>query len=594
MSKSKVAIAATNHSKLDVSSTHITTQQFLHLRPVYYRHMLPKEHLRGQVNLVSRLSPLQVPTYGRARINVRYFYVPFRTVFPNANEFFTDAIASNYEHTSLVPFSPTVSNAAFLHLFLNRSFGQDPLVEAVTDSDLPADFVYSHNNVDSRYKFTFVGRCFYDVLVSLGYDIVWNDSSDYDMSALALLAYAKVYLDWYSNSQYMDDYEYCYIDRLLHFNDPSTGLVLTSDDLLILLGYTQFVVYDGSNEYFTNAWDSPTAPNPGNGSITFQIPDVTTLNQNDLLSNAGNNQVKQLPNGTPYMYYGNKDLDIGTQFIHDALKAMTDAVKRHQLSGARAVDRFLVDYGVNLDSAKMNRSIFVGTKTHDVDFGSVMSNADTASSGETSNLGDYAGVGFAKGSDGFDFYADEFGIFLALSSVLPSAELVQGIDRNNFHIYQLDFWNPNYDNLSCQAIGKNELYVSRNGNYADPSSYLSVFGFAPRYAEYKVGRSRVTGDFLYPAHFAGGDSWNLARLFSDDSFDSDIGQQVHSLSFTKGMDAPQYSRIFNDTTGHTDPFFVIYHFACESLAPCKSLFDSYDFEDEAKKIVLESNGTKLN
>ena len=131
MSKQKVAIAAVNHSKLDVSSTHITTQGFMHLRPVYYRHMLPKEHLKGSVSLLSRLSPMQVPCYGRARINLRYFFVPFRCVFPNANEFFTDTIANNYEYTSLVPLSPTVSNSTLVSFFLTKQFGDDSLVKSV-------------------------------------------------------------------------------------------------------------------------------------------------------------------------------------------------------------------------------------------------------------------------------------------------------------------------------------------------------------------------------------------------------------------------------------------------------------------------------
>lgn len=614
----KVAVAATNHSKMDVSATTITSQNFLICKPVWYYHMIPNTTLKGNIKSITRMDSVATPCYGRCRVNIRSFYVPYRTVFPNANEFFTDTIASSYLKSALVPKAPSVYNDTLVKYFLTYTNAYGGLVEWLQYNDpddatsgaydptnpnaVPYDFCYSDDSVNPTtnkyYRFTYQGRVRYSLLLALGYELIWLASDQSEFSALGLLCWAKVYCDWYSNSQYLDSSAYLYLERLFKYNDPNSSLMLSQTDLEKIFDYTLFVVYDGSNEVFLNAWDTPMAPNPGTGSTNFRINDVSLQSQGDLGNLVNQTFVKQDSSGTPIFVGLNGSGSLSyypyqpTEFIHTALRAMTDAVARHRLSGARAVDRFLVDYGVNLDSAKANRSIFVSTKSEDVDFGSVMSNADTSSS-DISNLGDYAGVGFGRREDDFDFHCDEFGMFIVVSSILPSAEFVQGIDRQNYHLTKLDFWNPNYDNLSCQAINRSEVYVSRNGQFGLAGDYDGVFGFAPRYYEYKVGRSHITGDFAFKSVMAGADAWNLARLFNDASFGNSAKNIVHSLNFTRGVDGVRYNRIFNDTT-NIDKFYCFYRFSVQALAPCKSLFDSYDFEDEGKKIIMQSNGTKLN
>ena len=91
-------------------------------------------------------------------------------------------------------------------------------------------------------------------------------------------------------------------------------------------------------------------------------------------------------------------------------------------------------FGINLDSAKVDRSIYVGASSIDINFGDVMQTVNTAAAGQPSNLGDYAGQGFGKGQLEFDFKCDEFGLFLVTYSIIPVAHLFQGFDRNLLHI----------------------------------------------------------------------------------------------------------------------------------------------------------------
>lgn len=181
-------------------------------------------------------------------------------------------------------------------------------------------------------------------------------------------------------------------------------------------------------------------------------------------------------------------------------------------------------------------------------------------------------------------------------SIVPAASLYQGFDRNNLHINRMDFFQPEFDQLGCSAIAAGEVYVSKNASFAPDGaiSYKRIFGFAPRLYEYKQKQDFVTGEFVSPSAFAGGDAWHLNREFDDESFDGNVDNLTHSLNFTRGTDAGIYDRIFQFTAPDKDKFYLVFHVAAETLAPCKSLYDTYDFEDAGRQITLHSNGAKVN
>lgn len=160
-----------------------------------------------------------------------------------------------------------------------------------------------------------------------------------------------------------------------------------------------------------------------------------------------------------------------------------------------------------------------------------------------------------------------------------------------------DFFVPEFDSLGVQAIQRGEVYVSRNEDYhshgADGSAdYLRPFGFTGRYGEYKRPKSFLTGDISLSTALDGGAAWHLFRLFTDQRFGS-LQTQTHSLAFTRGVDSGQYHRIFQSVDVLLDPFYCFFHFNVASFAPCKPLFETYEFEENGKKVPTE-NGNKLN
>lgn len=578
LNKIDVPIAVTHKTKLDLSCDHVTSMNFMTTQPVYYRHMIKGEHISINASSTVRPAPIEVPAYGQLNQNLRYFFVPYRLVFPNWDSFYNDVIASNYSESSLVSSPPVVTNRTLVSVLIGLS-------SVATDSSALYDF--SINN--THYVLSPVGRFLLKILRSLGYEPIWDEKSELEYNALALLAYAKCYVDWYANSQYLNTSDVLNFEQAFKFNTPSQHFVVSGNLVHQFVLLVRNVVYD-TDDYFVNAWDNPVSPNSGQFT-SFSFTDPTST---------GGAYVQTNTNGTPEMII-NTDYpqSIGTTYIHEALKRLTDFQKRHALAGARSIDRVLAQYGVITDSLKQQRSIYVGNQQTTIDIGSVYATASgTNTDGSSSSTGDYSGAGFGK-KDGYilDFTADEEGIILCIASIIPSGSIVQGYDRNNLHLDKTDFFVPEFDSLGVQAIQRGEVYVSNNESYHTADSdgstnYTKPFGFTGRYGEYKRPKSFLTGDLSLSTAMQGGSAWHLFRLFDDSSF-GEVVYQTHSLTFTRGIDATQYHRIFQYINGDLDPFYCFMHFNVASFAPCKPLFETYEFEENGKQVPTE-NGNKLN
>lgn len=600
LDKIKVNTAMDQRTKFDLGCDHITTSNWMQFTPVYNKEMVPKEKIDVNVETFTRMLPLNYPTFGRANIHNSAFFVPYRTVFPGWNDFITDAvhINSGNAQAAIVNTVPTFDNATFITAFFNTNSNYATVVSGSNPVDYSVN-IGGQQGVVTDYKLTNLGRQIMKILYSLGYTFKMDDNDTTDIySALPLLSVVKIYCDWYYPSAYADRQDYQSLLSLTKLDNNSQARVLTATNLNTIFSMIGFVNYD--SDYFTSAWDNPVGPNSGNYSV-FTISDSSRVNvvnsstgttgisgqvTNDPSSTTGSND----SNGTPS--FGRKGVAgyaTVTQYMIDSLKKLTDYMKRHQLVGAKAIDRYLARFGVQLSDDKMDRSLNLGRQMIQIQIGDVMSTSDT----QGAALGDYAGKGLGYGQGHFDFESDEYGQFVIISSIVPAVGYYQGVDRNVLHTTKLDFWTPEFDNLGTQPILADELYISTNVQSGFSSANGTIFGWTPRYAEYKVARDRVTGDFRYDSMNTGDDAWYLMRKFDDTSFQG-IQSVVHSPDFVQGTDWSQYNRIFNTGNSNSDAFKMIYHFEIGDYAPMHSLFDTYEFEDKGNSVVEDVNGVKVN
>ena len=621
----KVNTAITDNTKLDLGHQHITTANFMQLNPILCKEMVPGESCDVNLMTFSRMQPLAVPTFGRANIKERAFFVPMRTIFRGWNDFITDTphVYSACKEDSQVnyPVVPTVANVELAKLFLTQNAllpGTNFVVGTrVTNiADITAgnyDIIgYDLNDGTVHMRLTTEGKQCLKVLESLGYKIVYDERNEDVYSAMPLLAIAKIYCDWYFPSQYVNTGIYSYIMGLLNYDD-ATPLTLNMSALQYILSWITYVNFD--SDYFVNAWDNPVSPTNGVFS-TFTFVDISLADASGQPLSSNNTSVEfSVAKGTPYMRQtASSSTNIGTQYIHDALKGLTDYMKRHQLVGARAMDRYLARFGKKLNVEQLNRCNYIGCKMIPLNVGDVYSSTSLSPTGTEYGLGQFAGKGIAfEKNFSFDWRTDEYGFLVVMSSIVPAAGIYQGIDRKIMHIGKTDFWTPEFDNLGVQAISMREVY--NNYSYVNlsnsDSNYMgfdkTVFGFAPRYGEYKYANDQLTGDFnIATVQFnninnAAENSWHLMRTFTDRDFKIsstyDYTYMPHSRNFVSGIrDHYQFDRIFNyvDPAYQPDPFTCIYDFQMVSQAPMKPLYETYEFDDKGKQVVEQSGGVKVN
>lgn len=568
--KIKTAKPAAVNNFNNLSCDHITTSNFMEVQPVYYRHLTPAdETLTVQAEAYSRLQPMPIPTMGRAQQNIRGFWVPYRTLLSSWNNFITDTYDAELNRL------PTISSADLGELFMKDEMSSTPTSEEVTDGNY--DFIYNSGSETIYRKLTSFGRKVYKVILSLGYDYTIGSLGNIQYNALALLAYFKIINDWYYPSQYVATGRLTYLLNRIY---KGISARFSADELLSAFEYAS-VVDMYNPDYFTSAFDNPEGPTIVANSVIFN--DIT----------ADGSSVSLTDNNTPVLT-NTDDISSKTQITEyglHTLHALSDYMKRHQLAGSRALDRYLARFGVTLSSEKLNRSIYIGVKSTPLQFSSVESTSSTVDA----TLGDYAGKGQSFIQDSFTCNPEnEYGIFMIINTFVPQVGYVQGIDRHNLHMSNYDFYTPEFDALGNQAISKLELYNNIAGYTVNSEDVVNqVFGFTPRYSEYKVPRDFLTGDFRVRSVGAENlQAWHLMRLF--DVFDYD--ELVHDIDFVSGTDATQYGRIFYENTENgSDQIHCIFRFHVNLASHQKPLYDVFDFSnDDGRDVILDTNGVKVN
>lgn len=617
-------------NKFSFVEDHITSSNFMQLLPLYKRLLVPGSSVRLTSEAFSRFNPLYSVSYGKVKFNLRSFFVPLRTCWHGWNEFITDAYAKG--SSSVVGRVPYISNSTLVTWALTpavSTYAKNAQGQSVGANGVPINQVGNYNydfvttgviqDGNPTYVprvFTAAGRQYYKILRSLGYDIffpVFEESSaqsgvytsvipSYEFNALPFLSCCKACLDWYVPSQYSDTY-YAIIGQFRAINSYGLTYVLLNQMLSIMA-----ICY--KPDYFTAAFDNPNTPNMSSGCGTVLFDVGKGYVDGDLLTSGSDSETVQNFEVTGDMTqstqltepYASSVVDRNGrvklhQFTLDTLESLSNYLKRNQLAGSRVIDRYLARYGYRLDDAKLDRSVYIDSSVSDVTFGTVFSQADT-SDGVT---GDYNGTA-QMSNNGFsiNYNTDEFGYLFVFGSYVPEISYVSGVDRDTLYSGKFDFFTPEQDSLGTQAISSSELFNSNSQfNMAQTwrEIFQHVFGFTPRYSEYKVAKDRATGDFSLRSRSNELGAYFMSRNFTTTSFGNSVNSIVHSKTFVESGDRDQYSRLFYTQADTEDHIRMICRFTTELYAPMKQLYDVYDWErhnSDGRDVVVDVNGSKLD
>ncbi len=611
LSKVSIETPVKNMRDFDLSCQHVTTQTFMRPSVAYAKEFFGSPSgtkIKLNLKTYSRLAPMLKPALGSVQIRNRAFFCAYRQCWPVFDEFLEQVpIPVSGGGSQIINAAPYFTLKDLTDIFTTPSYGY---VSVVTTS--PVDIQDLRSDAVS-YVLTPAGRQAAKILEALGYllprTIHTSTPMNQSFAFLPLLAVCKTFIDWYFPAQYAHTGEFIAVDGICSRYFSYTA---SSTDLYNCLQVLQYVFYD--NDYFTSQWDNPVSPSAGLVGF-YNIADVTNdspssiqhvVNDRSLVTSPSANSV--LPsNFTPFV--GSVETSgvtsaarnaqgVFTQFVDTALKKVTNAVKRHQLVGARVIDRMLADFGLVTSYQQTKRSYYLGSQVFPVQISDVMSNSDTFQSGSGgvsgAVLGDYSGKGVAfDGNGNFEFETKEFGLFFVLNSIVPDVSYSRNVDRQCLHLTRLDFFNPNFDALGVMAVSQAEVNGYANGSTSNP--FTNVFGFVPMYADYKMSFDRLTGDYTFGSRDGGLDSWltyrNLGVFVSQHGV---LG--AHSLEFMRGSDAFQFCRLFYGYQGDEfDCFYIVHRINLKVTMAASPMYDTYQFdEEEGEKIMMQSNGARLN
>lgn len=434
------------------------------------------------------------------------------------------------------------------------------------------------------WRFTPLGRRIMSVLRGLGYSINWSLSDDTSMSLLPLLCFCRSFYDYVLPSKYSIEN---YYRSLFEYDYPSF------QSCFAYLERAIFNYYD--NDYFTSSWVTPFSP-----YSTSQTEKETTLfdypredSQGETLHETAVTFNKGL--GGTFLYNNtstetNAGISNISKYMLDSLNALYSWGTRRGLAGNKYFETIFSQFGVKLPNVLTNRCEFLGSSVQTVQISDVTATAATdpfTNKDMVVSLGDFAGKGISY-SDGkrinFEAGNDDFGFVFITSQIIPDTGYVQGRNRETLHLDRLAYFQPEFDNLGMQGLRNDELYSDLK-NPADWSLGInyglkpsSIFGYVPRYVEYKAGRDLLNGDFRVPHLNTGLESFHTFRLFDVPSDSNRLANTEDFRIINPSKNGSNFDRIFNVTDQTADHFIFEHWINANVYRKMESVTDSLDLE----------------
>lgn len=546
----------------------ITTNDFGFCLPIFAREVIPGDQWHLDISSFLRLSPLSVPTYASIRQTVRAFYVRFSSVWLPWNDFYAGRPYVNNGVSYNFDTVPQISNADIVDFFAKNS---DEITAGTPDFEAIVR-VNPEDAVIKKYRFKDDYRRMYSLLLNLGYKInwiIWTTNHQYasdgtQFSLLPILCYLRAYYDYYLPSRYTNTSTLRQIFDKVSYD---------AQDLQTILGYVRDTLYcNFDSDYFTASWLNPNSPLGQGQTEQYSFADASASTSSFVA--AGSYQSPELVS---------QILRSQTHITQDSLNLLQSAynwVVRQGLAGQRYFEQIFAQYGIKLPNILTRRCEFLGSTTSTVMTQDVTSTASTQVGDTVTALGDYAGKGHAasQGSN-IKLDANDYGMIICIHNIIPDGGYVQGRNREVMHLNRYDYFQPEFDCVGMQAVRNDELFAMCDSGAEITSSHQpnGVFGFLPRYSEYRRPYDNLSGDFVIASRNTGLNSYHSFRIFDP----SEISQSFPSNDLTFRQIQPNrekelpFSRIFNLTDDSYDHFICVFNIDAKVFRYMRTFQTSY-------------------
>lgn len=500
---SKVVKPSVSFSNFPLNETNLLTCNFGQLIPCYLREVVPNDRFRINGMSDIKFAPMIAPMMHNVHVSFHFFFVPNRIVYKDWETFITGSRDGRVLDEAEVPDAPYMywdnvvpdgkDNGTLLDYL-----GMPPHVQAADDpvkiSSIPLlDYIHVW------YQF------YRDE--NLEIDGPVSPSSQYT----GKIDYWQIFDSLKNNAFFNQDYDFADMAASGFFN-----------------GMPKYRAF--KKDYFTAALPSPQKGAPvtiglvGNAPIKVDSLGAQIYNTDESLYGSLNGPLQDTANH--FLYFvgsvGQSDgpIEVGdaqqplglTALSFDEVKglyaglqsasaitinqlreaiAMQEILESINRTGSRYNEFLLGTFGTTPVDYRLQRPEFLGGWTQSVNVQTVLQTNGYGGDGDFNMTGYAAGRAFSAGSDHVLTHTfQEHGFIIGIMSVMPEAGYFQGLQKHWSRFHRYDYYMPQTANLGEQAITQGELYFT-----GDESKDNTIFGYIPRWAEYKTSWNSIHGDF---------------------------------------------------------------------------------------------------
>lgn len=491
----------TSRNAFDLSRKNAFTAKVGELLPIACIEVIPGDKTKGYVQHFTRTTPVNTAAYTRIREYFDWYFVPTNLLWNKFNTFVTQMVDNNQHATSITD-SQVLTN-------------QHPYFTCNQLATYVAGMVNSENSFGfSRAKQTA------KLLEYLGYGNYWDSAgtgkaqtfrTNAVLNPFPLLAYQKIYQDYYRNSQWENAYSPAFnIDYISgaqsSLNIPVSQISTTSENMFdlryanwnrdLFMGVMPNAQYGSAAS--VAGFSSLLSSSPGNPYLEVEgVNGSLTTGSTLTVGNVdGNTQANIVQSGNILLslYTGSIDKSLvqrlSTEFSILALRQAEALQKWQEITQSQQQDyknQIEAHFGVSMSDAYSERCRYVDGHVSSLDITEVTNTNITSE-----NAADIAGKGVGVGDGKINFTSDVHGYLMCIYHATPLLDYASdGIQKMNLKSYVTDYAIPEFDKTGMVQVTTVELT-----NKILQTTYAPDFlGYAPRYYDYKTAIDEVHGAF---------------------------------------------------------------------------------------------------
>lgn len=480
----------------DLSKKNAFTAKVGELLPVYCKEVLPGDKFNITTKWLSRTQPVNTAAFTRIREYYDFFFVPTTLLWNRFGTFVTNQLNDSQRATRITGADGMQDKQPYMTVSQITAY-----LKKVSINANMFDFIRAPLSCKLLH---YLG--YGDWMNSWGTDGL-SPRDNAELNPFPLLAYQKIYQDYFRNQQWEVAAPYTYnVDYI-------SGAVGTSCQLpigdLTTAGTNMFDLRycNWNKDYFTGL-----LPKAQYGSAATLLSPTQDFLGGDIVSQAPNNSAAALdvvlPVGQGSISTSNGYTGFYTKFTASQMEnlrysmgvnSFTVLALRHaeakqkwaEITQSQRQDyksQVNAHFGVNMSDAYSDFCTYIGGINGNLDISEVV-NQNLVGDAD-SNI---AGKGVGVGQGGIEYTAQTHGYIMCIYHAMPLLDYsMTGIKRQNLKTTYMDYAVPEFDATGMVQVPTIELTNSKITNLAANT----MLGYAPRYIDYKTDIDEIHGAFF--------------------------------------------------------------------------------------------------